>query len=628
MYLTVADLGSFVVVGESFEMSAPRQNVLSCLPPSMLGLYNCASDDGMLKTRLPLDDLNGLTLAEFTAALPVPPGEWSPDTEETKKNAIAEAATQVVKLIPAAIHTVHNVGKTVMGAFRVSDFPEMEPSLVTPQHCDVFLRLQLCGAQIPHAVIRDLTRFAVMNDCDAVFAAHMRALQLLFAEMEGGHTSKHSSRTASKTDEPSLLPQVRRSIPPFPSAADVPRFFISQCHFKFVLEDSNGLRPEAEVDPGAATKIFEGSRSSHGSDDAVTDKPRYFSAQVRIKNESKPHLAVAITQRKSDTVGDADEHDIDFQVLMDKSVIKKGEVATLLLSIILKPGAYFSTIRETVIVTVDDLVKVPITFALINPHGSVFGSGFPMLVTSRLVCPLGTVNAPKILLLLRSFISHCTGNYAKPVYLGVLESIARTTDPTALLREVISLRSALEDADVSTLREFDNTHWPRCLSDASVNSALSIALLHCWLCDARVIGDEEEAQILAAAASHETAIEYFLSCEPFKQGIFTVLIDILCRLLRKQRVNGCTIDKLAAAFAVSLCNGGEPCAMPPSESIVFESGEVNPEDISMPPRTRTLLASVALCNSMARVLAHWIEVADSKYSGTMVSLSKVVPGAN
>lgn len=289
-------------------------------------------------------------------------------------------------------------------------------------HLNVFLRCYVFGcAAISSAAMAELLYLCVCNEPEWVNKVQQQALKLLLAALEERQSSRSTSHLASSSssDEPQGLAELRAALPVLASP-HVAQVSCSTTHFKFIVDTLC---------------------------DAHDGKDRFFSAQVKIKNESKHPFSIAVGQRV--TLADTqDRESVDFQILLDKQLVKKGESAILLLSMITKSYAAFNTIQEVIVLHIDEGVKVVVTFVVVNPCVPFFGCGFPSCIAQKVVdSPLGlSYDAPLFLQVLKHLFV-VKGGYAMKEVAHLLQGIAHLhgAHNREVLREAIRLKEQLEE---------------------------------------------------------------------------------------------------------------------------------------------------------------------------------------
>lgn len=254
-----------------------------------------------------------------------------------------------------------------------------------PSHYNTFLALQLFpnGAKyVEEQVLRSCLDTCVCNDPDWVYTCQLGALKLLYHELDtvGARTPK--------SDDPVLLAQVRSTLfQGTAGAGEHPRITPTPCHFRFVVD----------------TTMEE-------------SKDRYFSSQVKFKNDGKAPAAVAIVRRLTLVDGVQQSDVTDFQCMLDKDNIKKGETSILMLSLIAKPFAVFHTIQELLLISFNDTLPIVCTFLVVNPCTPPFGTGLPAALCLPVTAsPLGPYHAPLVLQILKHQFVRQQGYVCKEV---------------------------------------------------------------------------------------------------------------------------------------------------------------------------------------------------------------------
>ena len=460
-------------------------------------------------------------------------------------------------------------------------------------HMNPFLRCYYEGSRVSSSTMQEITRMCINNEPEWVYRCQMLSLKALLNELEG-----KGAKLPQAIDEPVGMEALRRSLPKV--KAHVPHFHVSCTHFKFAADA--------------------GGQCAGGATPTRADKDRYFSANVRIKNDGKHPLSVRVVQRQSsanggspiDTalVGDSSaaasaspkpctvQPDTDFQFFLDKQIVQKGEVATILLSLIARPTAMFSCLHEIVVLAVDDEVKLVISFVVLNLSGPLFGVSLPCVLSSRVFdSPLGPFTAPIVLQLIKNAFVQAGGPADKDV-LRICDTAVYLDRNRGAVAAAVRAKTILdEDCDMASLittaatppdtptnskaaaqtttvlsplelrcdptpASASATHekrihlaLPRCLTEISPSTLFVLALL--WI---------EEFPSLTVDSS-------IITCNPFVylsmlmppiRGVFHWMIDFCCTILAANKGSGVastlSIRPLAVAFASAMMHQSSFCA--------------------------------------------------------------------
>ena len=285
-------------------------------------------------------------------------------------------------------------------------------------HMNTFLRCYMFGgAPISSSAVAEVMYMCICNDAEWVNKCQQLSLKALGSALDDRQNGRHSTPAA---DEPVGMAQLRASLPVLTSP-QIPQFTSSCTHFKFIVDTS-----------------------SAGCDDG---KDRFFSAQVKIKNESKSPFSITVGQRV--TLSDTqDRESVDFQILLDKQVVKKGESAVLLLSLIAKSYAVFNTIQEVVILHIEEGIKVVVTFVVVNPSVPFFGCGFPSCIPQKVVdTPLAQSYEAPLFLQMVKHLFITKGGFGHKDVSHLLQGIAHLygAHNREVLREATRLKERLEE---------------------------------------------------------------------------------------------------------------------------------------------------------------------------------------
>lgn len=437
-------------------------------------------------------------------------------------------------------------------------------------HLNPFLRLYMQTSPEANSVDPEAMRSCLAvcsnNDPEWVHSCQCGALKLLQAELEARSSS--GSTPHVKGEEPVMLAQLRGSLPPL--APSVPRVTLSTvCHFKFVVDTALG-----------------------------DTKDRYFSSQVKIKCDSKGPVGVKVLQRLS-LVDGVESHEVaDFQCLLDKQTLKKGDSCVIMLSLIAKPYAVFNSIQEMVVLGFDDVVRVVITFLVVNPSTSLFGTGPPCCLTQTVQqSPLGLYAAPLFLQILKHQFIRQQGNACKDVVhllYGYSHMYAAKNRDT--LRQAQRLQSQLEDdlnigellhqfgstqpgaaasstasyrpvpastaqplgyapgaavptsgASQSSLTTFPNvaTQLPDALHATTAPVVFTVMLI--WL-------SQLPMPIFDASLMQCDPVTFFETLQPSQQGVVLWVVDLCCGMLQHAAETEVSLRSLALTFAAVLAS--------------------------------------------------------------------------
>jgi hypothetical protein len=217
------------------------------------------------------------------------------------------------------------------------------------------------------------------------------------------------------------------------SSKSIPSFSFTNTHFRFVL---------AHLTAGSG----------------VEDSDKYLCAQVKIKNEGKTQFFIGVSQRKTLVDGSLVQGSVDFQVFADRGVVKRGESCTIHLSMIAKPTAVFSAIQEFLTVSIDEGIKIMITFVVINPFVPFFGTGFPCCIVQQVIeSPVGLYEAPLILQMLKHQFIRQEG-YSSPEVVRLIsaQSHLHALSNRDVLENALCIRNDLEEETnaAELLRDF------------------------------------------------------------------------------------------------------------------------------------------------------------------------------
>ena len=305
-------------------------------------------------------------------------------------------------------------------------------------HMNAFLRCYLRSGPedpIPNYVLYPLLDFCASGDCELVSTIQIQSQKAFIRELEGKPFNTAASGATKSDDPPVTISHIKRSLPAEIRKCATPQMSCSPLHFKFIV-DTNG------------------------------SGVKYFSAQVAIKNEGSSSLAVKLLQRISIVDGQArtppatgpggapqpdtsapvgQTAGTDFQVFVDKTTVPRKGTSTVLLSLIAQPDAEFGYVHEAVVILVNNVVPLIITFVVVNPSLPLFGTPFPAALTMPVThSPLGMYHAPVALELLHMLFATQGGMSSKSV-LHVLDSTMFAATNKASLLEALDVRSALDE---------------------------------------------------------------------------------------------------------------------------------------------------------------------------------------
>lgn len=503
-------------------------------------------------------------------------------------------------------------------------------------HMNVFLRVYLAGqARLTEGALRALAQFCRCNDAAWVYRCQQLSLQTMTNDLDARAFKKDAwvaSALPTTPDDPVMLPQLRANLPWLRNNLEVPHVSFTTPHFRHIV--------------GAA------GQSAAPVESGSPEKDRFYSSHVKIKNDGKKPVEVRIYERLTFVDGVLVEHahypshaaataataptattldtspttvsppptpsfgsgsrssrpdDVDFQVLLDKNSIKRGETATVLLSLIARTTAVFNDVLEVVILSVDDGVKIVVTFAIVNPFLPLFGSPFPNCIAQTVLgSPIGQYQAPAVLQMLKHkfilnkglafaelhsalFCGHSASSpnvnrAALSAALAIRERLDDEADTFAAIASTAELggRKTATAAETSsagggeeavlTPPVFDDRHgvapspslppgfapgalaptakasaaagpFPRCLDAADPLTLFSLMLL--WLAEfPMAIFDESIAKAEPFA--------YVASLDPCLQGVVWWIVDLCCALLVHSDANGVSLRALANCFAAVL----------------------------------------------------------------------------
>jgi hypothetical protein len=424
-----------------------------------------------------------------------------------------------------------------------------------PSHLNTFLALQLypnCARDIDERVLRGCLDMCVNNDPEWVHSCQLGALRMFYHELDAP-----SPRTP-KPDDPVLLAQVRSTIQTCGTTTEIPRIAPSQCHFRFVVD----------------TTMEE-------------SKDRYFSAQVKFKCESKGPTSVSIARRLSFVDGVAQCESTDFQCMIDRESVKKGDTTILMLSLIAKPFAVFHTIQEMLIVAFDSL-PIVCTFLVINPCSPAFGTGVPAALCLPVTAsPIGAYHAPLALQILKHQFVRQQGFLCKDVsHVLCGPSHMYTAQNRDVMRQANKILCQLDDAmDIgealcsfwtsqgggqkggshlslppsaaqppgyqpagnvpsgsqASLSTFPNVQTAVAEPLVAASPAVLFSLMLSWI-------SMFPCSVVDASICQCDPIMYLESLQPWQQGIIRWVLDLCCGLLVHQVENEICLRDLALTF--------------------------------------------------------------------------------
>lgn len=431
---------------------------------------------------------------------------------------------------------------------------------VHPSHYNLFLALHLyprAAKEVEEHILRSCLEYCANNDPEWVHSCQTGALKLLYQELDG------AGLRTPKSDDPVLLAQVRSALstPPPVGVVEHPRITHSSSHFRFVVD----------------TTMEE-------------SKDRYFSSQIKFKNEGKMPASVQIARRLTLVDGMVQNDATDFQCILDKQAIKKGETSVLMLSLIAKPFAVFHTIQELLVVSFSDRLPIIASFVVVNPCTPAFGTGLPASIALSVQgSPIGPYHAPLTLQLLKhQFVrqqgftskevahvlcgpSHmytaqnrdvmrqvdrilnniddstdigellCAFNRAQPDMKSNSASSHLTLPPTLAQPPGYQPGAVVPSGSQASLTTFPNvqTAIPEPLVGAP--PAVLFSLMLSWL--SNLPNSVIDASILQC-----DPVTYLESLQPWQQGIIRWVLDLCCGLLVHKEDNDVGLRALALTF--------------------------------------------------------------------------------
>jgi hypothetical protein len=386
------------------------------------------------------------------------------------------------------------------------------------------------------AHLREIVEFSSRNDPQFVFATQQLAMQFHAGVLDptSAPTSSAARSALLGVAAQPAAAELRRCFSEYCRAGGVaanaiaaaaPRISVSQCHFVFRVACDGSDSDEPSSSSGGANG---GGRH---------EQDAYFSAQVTVSNVGRSSTHVRLLQTAFGEDGnltffpgsDAEEQTraatahrsgVDYHASVDHETIKKGESATVLLSLVVKSSAEFGIAEYVACFAVgppEALVKVFVTAVLVNPHGAVFGVPPPLCCTSVMHSPLGTYRVPVVLATLLAIFASRNGIAAVA---RTATLVADTPDDVAA---VYSAKDALDELGhepfLTTIR---TDELPMQLALLTPTQLLSLVLL--WLVELPV------PIIPASIASSTDALRFLAESVPSEcHGIVLAVIDLCCK---------------------------------------------------------------------------------------------------
>jgi hypothetical protein len=381
------------------------------------------------------------------------------------------------------------------------------------------------GNRLPDALLKEVSHFCATNDPVWVSEVQALALKALLSVMAGDDraaspvpASSAATKAAAALQTVAALPamqQLQRSPRLAAGAAPVPRVGVGQLHHTY-----------------------------HATGD---DAEMYFSTQVRIANDGKLPFAVGVSQQMQLGAEGNDAGAFDFHVIADKSVVGKGEAATIVMSLIVRDFADFSAVEHIVVVNVGDGgVKLFLTLSVVNPHGAVFGVPFPLACCCPAAqqSPLGVYGVPVVLAALQQLFNARNGFAAFGVH------PAGPFDATGTLGDFAAVKLQLDEhGHTPLLARLTMSALPAELALLTPSQMMWVAVL--WITELPVM------LITPGILASADALRYLTEeIEAEAQGVVLWVLDFMCQAVAASPTPAVTRMELIRVLAPVLAAGG------------------------------------------------------------------------
>ncbi|CCW64305.1 unnamed protein product [Phytomonas sp. EM1] len=410
---------------------------------------------------------------------------------------------------------------------------------------------------IPDSVL-DAIRIQCTNlDCKRAFRYQMQAFDVLCNEVRAKSSVTTSSAKLGNTSSLLKLRQI------LPAIKYVPKVSIKHCHFRFIGTLS--------LDPSFNQRVF--------------------AASISFRNNGQRPLILKVTQIQIIIDGVKTESK-SFQGSGDSYELIQGESIDLDLSIKEVTQPNFTEFQQILVISINEVLKVFVTFLVLSPKQRLFHQRFPACMVLNVVnSPLGTYTAPLMLQIFKHvFIWQKGLSSAAVIRLMMDKSANYRTQNREIMREVLRIKELLqEQLDLSKVLDnfwnsfediegfpigrryklppssaqphgyspaadspafrvsigydclFPNrqTWLPDCLTHASPEVSMGLILL--WLADM-------DAVIFEASFGIEDPIAYLVNMPAHLRGIILWILDLCCALIHNSVKNGATGRGLALTF--------------------------------------------------------------------------------
>lgn len=485
---------------------------------------------------------------------------------------------------------------------------------------------------IPDSVLSTIRTLCVNSDSDWVCRCQTLALDILVRELQAKGTGVIPR---SKLDDPVAVAQVRQAIP---GMKRVPRVAMGQCSFRFV-------------------GVF-------SADPAVNEE--VFAATVKVQNKGDHPFTLELSQAQTVIDGVRVENGF-LQSSVQRQELKRGESVDIRLSIKEAPREGFTELQQILVIAVDGVLKLFVTYSVVSLRQGLFGQRFPTCLPLSVVkSPLGEYSAPLMLQMLKHVFIRRQG-LSSPSVIRLMTD--RATDYRAhnqeTMREVMRAKEILSSqvnlSDVlgsywasqpdaakapkgrsyklpvssaqpagflpgidlptgstsSAAKLFPNayTKLPDYLTKAPPDVTMGLILL--WLA-------EMDVRVFELAFSGGDSVSYLEVMPPYLRGIVLWILDLCCALLQNRAVNGATERGLAITFASVLTRPD------PSRAEEDDTGDVEMDESATeafrvdsfarqtaggpPQHTRSLTRELAIRQSTVTALLNWICLYNSRFS--------------
>ncbi|CCW71023.1 unnamed protein product [Phytomonas sp. Hart1] len=470
---------------------------------------------------------------------------------------------------------------------------------------------------IPDSILDAIRTQCVNLDCKTAFQYQMQAFNVLCNEIR----AKSSAITLNhKLCNSSYLLKLRQILP---AMKYVPKVSIKQCHFRFI--------------------------GTLSSDPAFNQ--RVFVASISFRNNGQRALTLKVTQIQIILDGVKTESK-SFQGSGDSYRLIQGESIDLDLSIKEVTQPNFTEFQQILVITINEVLKVFVTFFVLSPKQRLFQQRFPSCMVLKVVnSPLGVYTSPLMLQIFKHVLILKKGLSSPAVmHLMMDKSTHYRSQNRETMLEVLRIKKLLqEQLDLSKVLDhfwssfqgiervpierryklppssaqphgyspaadspafgvsmgydylFPNrqTWLPDCLINAPPEVSMGLILL--WLADM-------DENIFEAPLGTGDPIAYFVNMPAHRRGVILWILDLCCALIHNSAKNGATGRGLALTFTNILMR----------KTAAFKAAGLGAPDGTLPDTTvyfigSSFLSEVEKRQSGVTIFLHWLKIYAYRY---------------